>query len=427
MKQMLRIYGPAALLAILAFAVAYQFIKPAPPDHVRIASGGPQGAYYGFAQAYARELAKEGITLEVIQTAGSVENIGLLHQGKVDIALVQGGIPDADKGLELYSLGSLYYEPLWLFVRKGVQVADLRDLRGLTVAAGGKGSGTRALVLRLLADNGVGPDDTRLPALASQAAAERLRQGAVDAAFFVTSPRSSLIQSLLKDGRLALVPFRRTEAYARRYRFLTGVTLPEGVVDLKQDIPPHDVRLLAPAANLVVSSENHPAINDLLLQAIARVHRDGDWFAGHGEFPRSDLLAYPLAAEAERFYKSGPPFLQRYLPFWAASLVDRLKVMLLPLVLMLLPLFKAMPPLYQWRMASRIYRWYDDLFEIEQRLDQGREDPVVLMRTLDRIEKEVRHIDVPLRFGDQLYALREHIELVQRRLEEAQEARQAGG
>jgi TRAP transporter TAXI family solute receptor len=419
---MFKIYGPAALLAIIAFVVAYQFIKPAPPERVRIASGGPQGAYYGFAQAYARELAKEGIQAEVLQTAGSVENIRLLHQGKVDIALVQGGIPDNGKGLSLYSLGSLYYEPLWLFVRREHAVRDLRDLRGLRVATGGQGSGTRALVLRLLADNGVEPGNTQLLALGGRQAAQQLQQGQVDALFFVTSPRSVLVQSLLQTPGVALVSFRRAEAYARRYRFLTGVTLPRGVVDLRQDIPGRDVELLAPAANLVVSSETHPAINDLLLQAISRVHEDGDWFAGRGEFPRPDLLAYPLAPEAQRYYKSGPPFLQRYLPFWAASLVDRLKVMLLPLVLMLLPLIKAMPPLYEWRMASRIYRWYDDLLLIEKRLDRGEVPPDELMRALDAIEQEARHIDVPLRYGDQLYALREHIELVQRRIEEAMDS-----
>jgi len=423
MKQEIKIFGPASVLVLLAFVVAYQFIKPAPPEHVRIASGGAQGAYYAFAQAYARELKKEGITLEVLTTAGSVENIQLLHEGKVDVALVQGGIPDVSAtGKKLYSLGSLYYEPLWLFVRREQAVADLRSLHGLHVAAGAKGSGTRALVMRLLSDNGIVAADTDLQALGGADAADRLRQGRLDAAFFVTSPQSPLVQRLLREPDIRLVSFTRAQAYARRYRFLTGVTLPQGVVDLEHDLPSRDASLLAPAANLVVSADSHPAINGLLLQAIERVHAQGDWFAGRGEFPQPDLLAYPLAREAERFYKNGPPFLQRYLPFWAASLVDRLKVMLLPLVLMLLPFFKLMPPIYAWRMGSRIYHWYDDLEVLEERLaGASPAQRTRLLGELGQIEEQVRAIKVPSSFGHRLYHLRQHIELVRRRMESGEQ------
>jgi TRAP transporter TAXI family solute receptor len=416
LKQALKLYGPAAVLVLIAFIVAYQFIKPAPPDHVRIASGGPQGAYYHYAQAYARELAKEGITLEVVQTAGSVENIRLLGQGKVDIALVQGGIPDDSPGPALYSLGSLYYEPLWWFARRDLALDDLRALRGLRVATGGEGSGTRALVLRLLAENGIDANNATLIATSSGDAAARLRRGELDAAFFVTSPASPLIQELLRAPDVQLLSFRRAEAYARRHRFLTGVPLPEGVADLRDNLPPHDVQLLAPAANLVVSEHVHPAINDLLLQVIERVHRAGDWFAAYGEFPRPDLLAWPLAPEAQRYYEHGPPFLQRYLPFWAASLIDRLKVMLLPLILMLLPLFKAIPPLVDWRMASKIYRWYDDLAQVDDTLvDATPEQREAALAELKRIEGEVRQIEVPLSYARRLYHLRQHIDLVRRR------------
>lgn len=421
MKQELKVFGPATLLVLLAFIVAYQFIKPAPPDHVRIASGGAQGAYYAFAQTYAAELAREGITLEVLSTAGSVENIRLLREGKADVALVQGGIPDqARSDGKLHSLGSLYYEPLWLFVRDDRQVADLRLLQGLQVAVGAPGSGTQALAVRLLKDSGIAASNTGLQELGGKDAANGLQQGRLDAAFFVASPESPLVQSLLRHPDIRLVSFRRAEAYARRYHFLTGVTLPRGVADLERDLPSHDIRLLAPTANLVVSAETHPAINGLLLQAMEKVHTEGDWFAGRGEFPQPDLLAYPLAKEAGRFYKSGPPFLQRYLPFWAASLVDRLKVMLLPLVLMLLPFFKLMPPIYNWRMGSRIYRWYDDLEELEGRLAKA--SPTQrneLVRELDQIEGQVRGIKVPASYGHRLYHLRQHIELVRQRIEQA--------
>lgn len=415
-RQALQVYGPITLLALIAFAVAYQFIKPAPPDHVRIASGSSQGGYYRYAQAYARELAREGITLEVVETAGSVENIRLLHQGKVDIAFVQGGIEERQEQRRLYSLGSLYYEPLWLFLREGIAIERLSELRGLRVSVGAEGSGTRALVLRLLQANGIAPDSPGLVSLGSRKSAQALIEGRLDGAFLVGSPQGSAVDRLLTSKGVRPFDFVRAQAYARRYRFLSNLVLPRGVVDLAQDLPPRDVRLVAPAANLVVTEDTHPAISDLLLQAATRVHEDGDWFADRGEFPQPRLLAYPLADEARRYYEHGPPFLQRYLPFWAASLIDRLKVMLLPLILMLLPLIKLLPPIYKWRMESKIYHWYEDLEKLEAEAAGGVLGPAEARRELERIEQEVRQIEVPSSYGRQLYHLRQHIELVRSRL-----------
>jgi len=139
MKHQLKMFTPAALLVLLAFVVAYQFIKPAPPERVVMASGSEEGAYHAFAQAYARHLAAEGIELQIVATAGSVENIELLRNGSVDIALLQGGIPDGGDGEEVHSLGSLYFEPLWLFAREGLNVDRISALADLRVAVGQEG------------------------------------------------------------------------------------------------------------------------------------------------------------------------------------------------------------------------------------------------------------------------------------------------
>jgi len=413
-RHQLAIYGPALFLVVAAFVVAFQFIKPAPPDRVVMATGGVDGAYHAYAKRYAEYLGREGIELELRPTAGSVENLKLLREGEVSLALVQGGVEPASDATRLRSLGSLYYEPLWLFHRQGKDVNTLRDLADSRLAVGPEGSGTRALVGRLLSDNGVG-DGNRLP-LGGRAALEALEQGEIDAAFFVISADSELISHLLRSPGVNLVDFRRADAYVRRYRFLNSLELPEGVFDLAENIPQQSVRLLAPTANLVIDQDLHPAIIDLILQAASEVHRDGGWFEKHHEFPMSGLLAFPLSKEAERYYKHGPPFLQRYLPFWAASLIDRLKVMLLPLLVLLLPLIKVMPPIYTWRMRSRIYRWYDELEQAERRLASGERDAEWVHEELDRIELDVQQVKVPLSFTDQLYHLRQHIDLVRRQL-----------
>lgn len=415
LRHQMKIYGPAALLVIAAFVLAYQFIKPAPPDRVVMATGGVDGAYHAYATRYAAYLAGEGITLELRPTAGSKENLELLRRGEVSVALVQGGVDDQPPDGSLASLGSMYYEPLWLFHRRDLALRDLRDLAGQPVAVGPEGSGTRALAGRLLRDNGVG-DTAQWIDRGGQDAVDALLAGEITAAFFVIAADNPLIDRLLRHPGVRLADFTRARAYSRRYRYLNGLELPEGVVDLAANIPDRTLHLLAPTANLVADADLHPAVIDLLLQAATEVHQPGGWFEERGEFPMPGLLAYPLSKEADRFYKHGPPFLQRYLPFWAASLIDRLKVMLLPLLVLMLPLFKVMPPIYTWRMRARIYRWYDELERVEERLAAGERDTARLGEELDRIEVEVQRVKVPLSFTDQLYHLRNHIELVRRKL-----------
>ena len=411
-KHQAVIFGPAALLVILAFVVAYQFIKPAPPDRVVMATGSAEGAYHAFAQRYAERLGREGIELELRTTAGSVENLALLQSGDVELAFVQGGVDAGPDASPLTSLGSLYYEPLWLFVRRDEVVSSLRDLSERRVAVGAEGSGTRALASKLLQDNAV--PQSQWDSRGGSVAIAALKSGQLDAVFLVMSADSQLIGNLLRDTALRPVDFARADAYTRRYRFLNSVTLPEGAIDLASNIPDREVRLLAPTANLVSDPDLHPAVIDLLLQAASDVHRDGGWFEASNEFPMPDLLAFPLNKEAARYYEHGPPFLQRYLPFWAASLVDRLKVMLLPLLVLLFPLIKVMPPVYNWRMRARVYRWYDELEEAENAFCADPGDLPSLLAELARIEDEVRRVQVPLSFTDRLYHLRQHIEMVRR-------------
>ena len=413
----LQIYGPAALLVLLGFAVAYQFIKPAPPDELTLAAGARGGAYHAYAERYRELLAREGITVKILDTAGSIENLQLLRTRAADVAFVQGGA-SVDGDADLTAIGSLYFEPLWLFHRAGLVLDRLPALRGLRVAVGSEGSGTRDLVLQLLADNGIGDENTRLLALDGAAAAAALAAGESDAVFLVAAPTAPVVADLLARPEVTLASLERADAYARRYRFLSTLTLPEGAVDLARNIPPRPVRLLAPTAGLVSGPALHPALVDLLLLAAQRVHGPGGWFETVGQFPSADLSAYPLNAEARRFYDYGPPLLQRYLPFWAASLVDRLKVMLLPLLVLLLPLFKVMPPIYSWRMRARVYRWYRELEEIDSGLADSSEAGAhkEIQARLAALENEVRRVEVPLSFAGQLYHLRQHIDLVRQRL-----------
>jgi hypothetical protein len=216
--------------------------------------------------------------------------------------------------------------------------------------------------------------------------------------------------------------FSRATAYTRLHTYLSAITLPEGVIDLQANIPPQDVTLLAPTANLVARTDFHPALVSLLLQVATEVHGTGSLFDAPGSFPDTRHLDLPLDADARRYFRHGPPFLQRYLPFWTANLIDRLKIMLIPLLTLLVPLFKVMPPAYRWQVRKKIYRWYVELraLDIEHPGQQATAQLQELLQRLDAIEADVRNVSVPLSYADELYNLRQHIDLVRAKLLDAQ-------
>ncbi|MCB1758437.1 MAG: ABC transporter substrate-binding protein [Gammaproteobacteria bacterium] len=416
-KEHLNVFAPALVISLLGFLLAYQFVDPAPPERIRMASGHPQGAYHLFAQRYRELLAKEGIELEIVTSAGSLENIALLARGEVDIAFVQGGLAEAADGAALNSLGSFFYEPLWLFHRAGLRVPALTALRQQRIAIGEVGSGTRALALQLLADNGLHEGNSELLEIGGQEAADALLAGSVDAALFVASPRSPTVRRLLEQSSVQLMDFARADAYTRLHPHLSSVVLPEGLVDLQRNLPHRPTRLLSATANLVASEQLHPAIVELLLFVGGRIHGGGDWFEARDEFPTPAYSDFPLSADAERVYQRGPSLLQRYLPFWTASLLDRLKVMLLPLFALLIPLVKIMPAIYNWRMRARIYPWYREVLAIDRQMAAGELDVEESLSELAEIERKVMKISVPLSFAEELYDLRRHINLARQRLE----------
>jgi len=422
-REYLTTFGPALLIAIIGFWVAYQFVQPAPPTRIVITTGREDGAYYAFAQQYRDILARDHITLEIRTSAGSVENIERLaaKEGEADLAFVQGGTNASRDSQNLTSLGSVYYEPLWVFYRGGHHLNRLSDLGGKRIAVGEEGSGTRVVALQLLRDNGIQGSPTVLSSLGAHDAANALLGGGLDAALFIASPRSAVVQKLLMADGIKLMSFERAEAYTRIHRYLSLVILHEGIIDLQTNIPPTHATLIAATANLVTRSDLHPALVDLILEAAQEVHGAGDLFERQDEFPSPKYLEFPLNDDAERFYKRGPSFLRRHLPFWAATFVERMVVLLIPIVALLWPLFNIVPPVYAWRVRSRIYRWYDDIKAVDLKADRDRspERLATHMAELDRIEDQVNRISTPLPYAGQLYDLRVHINLVRGKLERA--------
>ena len=407
------------LVVGIGFVVAYQFVKPAPPSRIVITTGAESGAYYQFAKRYEAILAKNGVTLEVKTSAGSLENLQRLKDGEAEVGFVQGGIVairDDEEEVEddgLLSLGSLFYEPVWVFYRDEQPLTRLTELRGKRIAIGQEGSGVRQLAEQLLAANEI-PAGPNLVPLSGLKAAEELQQGRVDAAFIIAAEKAPVVQVLLRSPGIKVMSFAQAAAYQRRFPFLTKLTFPQGVADLVRNFPPRDIKLLAPTANLIIRDDLHPALRTLLLQATSEVHGKSGFFQDAGEFPAYKDRMLPLAGEAERYFKSGPPFLQRYLPFWLAILIDRLIVMLVPFFALMIPLLKVAPAIYNWRVRSKVFRCYGELKFLEDDL-KHRFDAAKLndyRGRLDAIEEEASQLRVPLGFSDLVYTLREHVNLV---------------
>ena len=428
-RDLLVTTGPFALLSVALLIAAYWMLDPAPPQRVVLATGVEQGAYAEFGKRYAELLKPYGISVELRHTQGASENLSLLRDPNsgVDLGFVLGGADREHSAEEnpdaaLVSLGSMFFEPVWLFyseksaqrLLKSPRLNSLSQLAGWRVNIGAAGSGVPVLMNTLIEANKLDANALKLLQQPQTPAVVDLLEGRIDALVLASAPEALMVQMLLQTPGIALFDFAQAEAYSRRFAFMSPVVLPRGVVDLARDIPVQDVRLVASTATLLAKAATHPALIQLFVQAAEQVHGGAGWFQRKGDFPKGVDAERPLATDARRFYQSGPPFLQRYLPFWLANLIDRMWPVLVTIVAILLPLSRLLPPLYEFRVRSRVFRWYRRLREIDNA--QGTRPADELMRELSELESRVEKVNVPLSIADKLYALRSHIKMVRSRL-----------
>ena len=405
------LYGIALAGLLLAAGLIAVFWQPAPPHTVVMSTGPVDGAYHAVALKYQGILARSGVSLVLQPSTGAVENLARLRtrQDGVSLALVQGGLAQPGDEDLLVSLGAMFYEPLWLFHRPGLDLQRLNQLSGLRVAAGVEGSGTQRIALSLLERHGIATMAPPLVPLGGLAAAQALERGELDAAFFVSAAEAPAVQRLLRAPGIELWSVKRAPAFTRQFPVLTALTIPEGAIDIGRDIPAQDVQLVALKANLVARNDIHPVLAGLLLDAAREVHGGGSVVRRPGEFPSADVGEYPLSDEAERYYKSGPSGLRRYLPYWAAVWLQRLIFLGLPILAVGIPLLRTVPGLYRWSVRRRIYRWYGELAFIEQAARRGQGNRAAQLRRLAGIETRIEAMRLPPAFASEAYALRAHV------------------
>jgi TRAP transporter TAXI family solute receptor len=432
LRDMLASIGPVLFLALALLAAAYWWLDPQPPRTVTLATGPAGSAYAEFGQRYADALTKDGIRVQLLTTDGPAANLQALREGRAQVAFVRGGSADMsdDASQGVMSLGALFYEPLWVFYRPAalqgkaiqdrgpanVKLTSLTQLRGLRVNLDQPGSGVPELMNRLLQANGLMSNEIIASELAPDAAAQALQAGKVDVVVLMTAPESAVVQRLVQQPDILLAELPQADALARRFPFLQTVTLPRGMVDLAADVPPESIGLLAATTALLTHEDTHPALRQLFAQTALQIHGGAGWFNGARDFPNTRTSELPVSPEGDRAINGTPPIYQRYLPFWASNLLERMWLVIGGLIVLLLPLSRVVPPLYTYRVRRRVFRWYERLRQVEARMEEGDDSTDELLDELDELDRVASQITVPLAHADELYALRNNIERTRRRL-----------
>lgn len=427
--------GTRLALALFALAIVMSFVwmgltigNPFPPTTITMATGPEGSAYREYGLRYQEFLRRAGVDLRLVPTAGGFDNLSRLGDpsSEVSVTFVESGLTNRKTSPDLVTLGAVTVEPLWLFFRGHPQGTVAKSVAGKRISIEAEGSGTRVLARRLLELNGVPDSSVTLLGLSPEQSGDALLRGQIDAAIMLTSWQSPAVRRLLAADGISLVGYPRADAYVALYPTLDKVILPQGAADLARDIPPADVPLLAVESNLLVRRDLHPALQYLLLEAASEIHGGRDVFYPTGRFPAPGTIDLPLSDQARTYYKSGRPFVYRYLPFWLAGLAERMLILLIPLFAVVLPLVSVLPRLFAFLTERRIFVMYRELKLVERALETSA--PIAMdevAASLEYLGHRANHIWVPLTYSQRLFILKSHIALAQERLEKRQKAEAA--
>lgn len=409
-----------ALTALALLWILFATLRPLPGRDLTLATGPPDSVYARAGERYRQILARDGVRLHLIPTNGAIENVKLLkdpHSG-VDAGFVQAGTIKEDQAPDLESLGTVFYEEAWVFCRTCDPPVPPSQWQGWRIAIGPEGSVSRPVALKLLALNGADVSKLQLLGYSSEQAQQALLAKELEMAVFMTVWDSAVVQSLARAPEIRLIGFARADAYVALFPFLNKLVLPRGVADLATDRPPQDTPLIAAKASLVVRDEVHPALQFLLLRAATEVHSRPGMFQRAGEFPAPEQIDLPLSSEARRFYRSGPNLLQRTLPFWLAEFVQRMLILLVPIIGIIYPLWSLAPKLYFWMNRRRLYPLYRELKLIERELHAGpgaARD--ALMARVDDLDRRARDLTMPGPLNENAFNLRSYIQTLRNRVQ----------
>jgi TRAP-type uncharacterized transport system substrate-binding protein len=414
-------------VGVIFFAIVS--LIPVPPKKITIATGVKGAAFEYYGNRYRDVFARHHVRLEVRHTNGAEENLRLLQDpgSGVDIGFVQGGVSNASKAPNVESMGRVSYFAFFIFCRADEKISDLTQFKGRRIAIGPAASGTHKIAVEVLKANGVTAGNTTFLPLAGQDAVDAMGAGKVDVLFLGSDPETPLIQSLLHDPDLRLISLPRAKALIRKFHFLTRLELPTGMVDFEKNIPDRDTTIIATTSSVLVRADLHPEIIGLLAQTLVEIHGAPGFFQQFGEFPTQTDPEFPMAASAQDFYRNGPAFLQRYLPFWFASYARRIFAILVTLLAITVPVFSYAPKVYLWFLRRRVGKLYRDLRIVQSAMQPGL--PASRLLSLQGDLEEIEHACkvLPMRHSDLFFELWTQIDLSRERLRACLDAARARG
>ena len=406
---------PILLLVIASFYLTSKFIEPSSKKEITIATGSIDGEYYQTALKYKEILEKQKVKVNILTSNGSMENIQLLNDKKADIAFIQNGIDELKEQTHIKAIASIYYEPLWIFYKNDTYKMDyLIQLISKKISIGKEKSGTEDLALKILNDNGINKKNSQLLYNSTQEAKDLLIKGEIDAMFIVSSPNSNVIKELLENPDISLFSFKRAKAYSRKYSFLEATPIYEGTIDLYKNLPSQDINLLSTTANLIVRDDFSDELTRLILKEIKRIHNKKGLFETQNQFPNIDNLTIEINEDAQRYFTYGDTWLEKIFPYWIASNIDRLKILLIPLITLMIPLSKGFFPLYRWSIRSKIYKWYEEIHKIDLEAEDAKNEELEkYLENIITLKKEIKaETKVPLSYMGEYYDLIMHLELI---------------
>jgi len=353
-------------LAIIWLALWY-FI-PAPPHEITMAVGVKDGPFEHLALRYRERLARHHVKLNIRFTKSSADSIKLLRDSKsgLDAVFSLGGVTNSSESPGLVSLGRIAYSPIWILYRGPETIDNLSQLRGKRLSLGPSTAPTYA---KILAAYGVNAENTTLLTHSAPAAKKMLRDGIVDVIFISQQVTNPNILGVLRDPSFRLVNVAQAEALAQLFPSLSRLALSQGVIDLQKNIPASDINLISLTDVVLVRADLHPEMIYLLARTMKQEHGHAGIFQRVGEFPTQTDPEFPMAEEAIDYYKNGPSFLQRYLPFWMINYAKRVAAILIAAVAVVIPIFTYGPKVYRLLLNARLMKLYRRLRDIEAELE----------------------------------------------------------
>ena len=408
------------LLLLISFLALLWLAKPSPPKVVEMAAGRPTDYSFELAQRYVQFFASNGVELRLVPTQGALDNFEHLKNTRdaIKVAMIQGGFVDNPEEVKgLLSLGSIAYEPVWLFYW-GNQADDLQrpltELLKGPVSIGNLGSGTHAKALQLLKINRMTLDPVTMRELPEDQAVAALKRKEVSSMLLVEHYESPMVQDLLKLDGLVVADFTRARAYAKLLGYIEVLHVPMGGFDLARNFPNRDIQLLSTTTTLVVEEDIHPAIQMLFMEASAAIVGHERFFGDAQEFPSVKDPTIPLSDVAHQYFDKGAPILSYYLPFWLAEFIDRMGLLLLPFLAFAYPTLKSIPEFLIKRARKKIERVYLALRHLENEVSADFSPSTLDQKiaALDQMEAQVLQIKIHKKLVAEFYALRSDIEFV---------------